>query len=422
MAVIYATLFEMEGNKEYGERAKKVLLSYQDYRKEYPEEAIKARNDYDDGLPALPDFFTTMRYIRTYDLLKGKDVLTEDQMKKIDQVIDESLKYLLLTQEWGPMNRTALRAETLAWAVRALPDHPNCKLWKTYEQAIGYDNWGAWEIEDATIYHAVWLYALLGYADAKQDVKGLFKTPEIYYYAQYFLNLLCPDRTVPDFGDAHWRSNWSRYLVFFEAAAKLYKDPELKWAASVIANKFLDLEDCSKTFQALILLDCYRFGSDDVVPLKPTILSTEVMEEVQGKKVVFRNGWEVDSTYMLMNYRDEGDGGLIFRDYLRDTIPVEEEKMTHGHADEHSVVMLMKDGFTTAGTAITCQAACSALTGRIIFITAFVCVGRRFSLDRSKASGVTAPTGAQRCLPRISWIFCTTQAHIFLLEHSRSIS
>ena len=70
----------------------------------------------------------------------------------------------------------------------------------------------------------------------------------------------------------------------------------------------------------------------------------EVMEDVQGKKIVFRDGWKQDSTYMLLNYRDEGDGGLNFRDYLRDTIPVEEEKMTHGHADENSLVLLMSGG------------------------------------------------------------------------------
>ncbi len=68
------------------------------------------------------------------------------------------------------------------------------------------------------------------------------------------------------------------------------------------------------------------------------------MEDVQGKKIVFRNGWSPLSTYLLLNYRDEGDGGLNFRDYLRDTIPVEEEKMTHGHADENSIVLLMSGG------------------------------------------------------------------------------
>ena len=76
----------------------------------------------------------------------------------------------------------------------------------------------------------------------------------------------------------------------------------------------------------------------------PAAPSMEVMEDVQGKKIVFRNGWSPESSYLLLNYRDEGDGGLNFRDYLRDTIPVEEEKMTHGHADENSLVLLMSGG------------------------------------------------------------------------------
>ena len=30
----------------------------------------------------------------------------------------------------------------------------------------------------------------------------LFRTPEIFYYSQYFLNLMSPAGMVPDFGDA----------------------------------------------------------------------------------------------------------------------------------------------------------------------------------------------------------------------------
>ncbi|MBW1802492.1 MAG: hypothetical protein JRJ85_17390, partial [Deltaproteobacteria bacterium] len=81
-----------------------------------------------------------------------------------------------------------------------------------------------------------------------------------------------------------------------------------------------------------------------IKPQSPDNLSGEVMEDVQGKKIVFRSGWDENASYLLLNYRDEGDGGLNFRDYLRDTIPVEEEKMTHGHADENSIVMLMSEG------------------------------------------------------------------------------
>jgi hypothetical protein len=344
MSTIYAALYELEGKETYAERAKKVLMEYGEFREAYPEYAIKRRADYAEGVPALPDFFTTMRYIRAFETLKRLGYLSRGEQEEMTVLIAQSLDYLLRTQEWGPMNRTILRAETLAWAVRALPDHPKAGSWKTYEQALAFDNWGNWEIEDASLYNAVWLYALLGYADAKGAMEDLFRTPEMYYYAQYFLYLMCPDGMIPDFGDAWWRYNWSRFLVFFEAAAKAYQDPKLKWAAVTMADRFLDLEDTNNIGLGFLLLDAYRFGTKEIQPEAPTRLSMEVMEDMVGKKIVFRSGWTSKDTYLLLNYRDEGDGGLLFRDYLRDTIPVEEEKMTHGHADENSIVLLMHGG------------------------------------------------------------------------------
>jgi len=344
MATIYAYLYELEGNNEYAKRAKKVIINYGDFAKEYADKVTDLRIDYEEGVPQLPSFFTTMRYLRPYEILKRKGVVSKSEQNKIENWIGQSMKYILRTQEWGTMNRGILRAECLAWAVRAVPDHPQAKLWRMLEKSIGNDNWGIWEIEDATGYHAIWLYSLLGYADALDKMDDLFQTPEMYYYAQYFLHLMCPDGMIPDFGDANWHSGWNRFLVFFEAAAKAYNNPQLKWAASTIAAKFVDFEKEPNVGLAYMLLDCYRYGTDELTAEPPTELSEEVMEDVQGKKIIFRNGWEPNSTYMLLNYRDEGEGGLIFRDYLRDTIPVEEEKMTHGHADENGISLLLKNG------------------------------------------------------------------------------
>ena len=92
------------------------------------------------------------------------------------------------------------------------------------------------------------------------------------------------------------------------------------------------------------LTDAYRWADDSIVPLGPTALSREVLEDVIGKKIVFRNGWDPTSTFLMLNYRDEGDGGLLQRDYLRQTLSVEEEKMHHGHADENSICLLMSGG------------------------------------------------------------------------------
>jgi acyl dehydratase len=64
LASIYATLYEMERNPVYADRTKQVLLTYGDYRSQFPESAAKARPDYSNGVPALPDFFVVMRYLR----------------------------------------------------------------------------------------------------------------------------------------------------------------------------------------------------------------------------------------------------------------------------------------------------------------------------------------------------------------------
>jgi len=344
MAVIYSYLYKKEGNPEYAQRAKKVIMKYESYRALYPQWAIEARTDYDDTVPMLPDFFTAMRYIRAYHTLNHLGKISAEEKQIIEPLIAESMTYLLRSQEWGPMNRAALRAESLAWALKALPDHPEAEKWEMQRRAIGDDNWGNWEIEDASLYNAVWLYALCGYADALDKQKELFETPEMYYYGQYFLNLMNPMGMVTDFGDANWLSNWNRFLVYFETAANQYKDPHLKWAATTIASKFVDFDNPTNVGLGYILLDCFRWGTNDIQIKKPQKLSCEVMEDIVGKKIVFRNGWDKKSTYMLLNYRDEGSGGLNFRDYLRDTIPVEEEKMTHGHSDENSIALLMADG------------------------------------------------------------------------------
>ena len=120
MAVIYSFLFEQGKNEDLAQRVKKVLLTYGDYRSMYPKSVRLQRHDYAAGVPALPDFFTTMRYIRAYDTLNRHNKFNPQEQTKIEEIIAESMTYLLRTQEWGPMNRTALRAETLAWASTSL--------------------------------------------------------------------------------------------------------------------------------------------------------------------------------------------------------------------------------------------------------------------------------------------------------------
>jgi hypothetical protein len=89
--------------------------------------------------------------------------------------------------------------------------------------------------------------------------------------------------------------------------------------------------------------DACRWADFSVAAAPPETGSRLVLEDLVGKKAVFRDGWGPDDTYLLYNFRDEGDGGWLYREYLRTTIPVEEEKMHHGHADEQSIPLLMKN-------------------------------------------------------------------------------
>ncbi len=74
---------------------------------------------------------------------------------------------------------------------------------------------------------------------------------------------------IPDYGDAHRMVNWNRWIVFFEAAAKAYNDPEMKWAASAIANNYMDFNTTKSVGLGYMMLDCYRYGSDDIEPQVP---------------------------------------------------------------------------------------------------------------------------------------------------------
>jgi len=345
LAALYANLYELDGNREYLQRARGLLVNYGEYKKAYPSDYVKSRPEFARGLPALPNIFSFPKYLRAYEVLKRAGVLSPEDRETIEQNIAESADFMIDFQEWGPMNRALLRAECLAYAAKLAPDHPRAPTWRMMARAIGDDSWAQWEIEDATGYHGVWLYSLLGYASDALEDESIYRTAVLHYYFDYFRALVSPAGVVPDFGDAYWGGGWDRMIPFFEKGAAVYRDGRLRWAAEQAFRRFLDpMPERKSPFLALLMTDAARWADFSIESVQPTGLSQQVLEDQVGKKVVFRNGWEKQSTYMLYNYRDEGDGGWLFREYLRTSIPVEEEKMHHGHADENSIVLLMKNG------------------------------------------------------------------------------
>ncbi len=343
LAGLSANLFEITGDEKYLDRAKELLLYYGNYRDAYPADFHLTKAEYGDRLPTIPNIFSFSKYVQAYEALTRNDRLTPEEDSLLAMAMSESADYLVNFQEWGPMNRAMLRAEALTYVAKVLPDHPHQKIWKMAGEAIADDNWGKWEIEDATGYHSVWLYSLLGYASHVREDESLYRSPVMHYYFEYFMKLISPAGVIPDFGDASLAASW-RMIPFFEKGAAVNQDPRLRWAAAQYFRKYLDpLPEKKSIFVGLALSDAFLWADFDLPAEAPSSASEEVLDDIVGKKVVFRDGWDKNSTYMLYNYRDEGDGGWLFREYLRTTIPVEEEKMHHGHSDENSIVMLMRN-------------------------------------------------------------------------------
>ena len=345
LASTLAFLYEQTGQRQYAERAASLLTSFGDLRSVLPADYAKTRAEYSDGVPSLSNFFFLPPYSRAYMRIRNSGVMDDAAKAKIEKEIAESITFVFRFPEWGGHNRAMLRAEALQYAAMAMPNHKDAPRWKQMAQVIASDNLNRWEVEDATGYHPVWLHSLFSYAEAAQRPDAL-RSVMIRYYLEYFTKMIAPDGNLPDYGDTHWSGAAAglRFTAIFEKGAALMKDPAMKWAAHSMLQIVKRQSPVLGVGDAYHLSDAFRWADESVTAVRPESPSQEVLDDVIGKKIVFRSGWDTLSTYMLLNYRDEGDGGLLDREYLRRTISVEEEKMHHGHADENSIVMLMDRG------------------------------------------------------------------------------
>ena len=344
LARLAGTLYSLTGDEAYAREAIAWLARHHEYKEYFPDEMHGVRPDYRDGIPTLTNFFELSAFSEAYLFVKDSPSLSSAQRRRIETSIAEGADYVFFFPEWGPHNRAMLRAYGLLVAAQAVPDHPNAARWDKLARVLAADSWGKWEEEDAQIYHPVWLISLVRYADALGD-RSLFDLPTVRYYFDYFTHLLDPTGMVPDFGDARWHANWAWYVALLERAATEYDRADYRWAARRIFNAMCPQGDESVGVgNGLNLLDAYRWSIEADPGEPPPAVSEEVMEDLVGKKIVFRDGWDDDANYLLLNYRDEGSYARMARDYLRHTIPVEEEKMHHGHSDENSIVLMMSGG------------------------------------------------------------------------------
>jgi hypothetical protein len=361
LADILGFLYQHTQDNTYADKVRQILTEYGSLRDAYPKDYWQTRAEYRNGMPAVSNFFFMPAYARAYLRIRDSRTLDARSREIIERDLAHSLDYVFTFPEWSAMNRAMLRAEALYYGALALSRHANAGKWKQLAETLASDSLKQWEIEDASHYQPIWLLSVFSYAEISGRTE-FFDSPIVHYYMEYFLNLFAPHGNVADFGDAHWNSGWDRFIPVFEKAASAYRNPQYKYVArEMLVRTRLRLEAArQKAGQPLelngqpifyggtgfgsALTDAYRWADDSIAPKSPTSLSREVLEDVIGKKIVFRNGWDPTSTFLMLNYRDEGDGSLLQRDYLRQTLSVEEEKMHHGHADENSICLLMSGG------------------------------------------------------------------------------
>ncbi|MCI0514145.1 hypothetical protein L0128_13090 [candidate division KSB1 bacterium] len=341
LALTEAFLYRTEGNIDAARRARTHLVNYREFMAYYPRDYHTSRIEYAGGIPPIPSMFTLWQYALAYQWIRTSPVLSPADHRTIEAIVADSMPPFFHFPEWGAHNRTILRALSLALAAQAFPAHPGAADWAQMARTLAADSLQHWSIEDAMSYHGIWWHALLWYADVQQ-LPDFYRHPIPHFYFEYFKQLLTPAGTLVDFGDSNWDSSLTLYLACFLRGAKEYRDPTLQFAAQTI------LTTLSQKFKPLPLGDtliaAYLWLDESLPAIEPISRSGEVLDELVGKKIVFRNGWQPNATFLFLNYKPETDFGTTPREYLKNTLSVEAEKAHHGHSDENSIGLLMHNG------------------------------------------------------------------------------
>lgn len=343
-AELLGFMYQETGEEKYVEKAVEMLLVYEELKKIFPKEFYQDRIEFAKGVPPISNFFSMYSYPKAYLYIKESKSISGEERKIIERGVADCANFLMNYPEWGPMNRAILRSETFFYAHLGLPDHPDASKWKRMAQVLSSDSYHRWEEEDAAGYHPVWMLSLMRMVEITGDTH-FYRSAIPRYYFDYFMNLITPAGLIADFGDGRWPSDWYRFIPIFEKAAAEYNEPMYKWVVNQIWNHANEAGyQWKSAYTALMFVDAYKWTDESIPQEAPPSGSRLVMEDVVGKKVVFRNGFETNSTFLLLNYRDEGEGAFAGREFLRTTITAEEEKTHHGHSDENSIAALFYNG------------------------------------------------------------------------------
>lgn len=340
LAWLSAFLYEQEERPEDAQRAARLLRRMADYRDWVPEALRGARVEYAHGLPAVPSFFHLADYAEAWGRVAGSGHVDAGTAAVVAEALADSADFIFVFPEWGAHNRAMLRAESLAHAARALPQHARAEAWSRMATILAEDSIAQWEIEDAAHYQPIWMLAALRYAQASGDWR-VVERPEFHLALRSLLALLTPRGTLPAFGDAWFDGGLARLWTSFVWGSALFEDGELAWAANRVACA---MGDASVVTLGRADLAARTWHLREQVPREYPPSETLRLDPLVNKKIVHRTGWSPHDFYLCANFKDEGDDALVQRSYLRETLAVAEEKMHHGHEDEGSLVLFMHQG------------------------------------------------------------------------------
>ena len=332
------------GDVRYLDRAKRYLLDVYDvYRtlKAYQEaQNISIRNA---DFPTLGWMFEPEPYISTYNEIKAEADFSDEETARIETVVELAMRPIERMPEYGPMNRSMLRALNLAAAGTSFPEHPHSRKWLKMGRHIFADSLDKWSMEDAGAYQSIWLYSFIAYNDYVPTVR-IEESSVVKHYADLWARMVTPLGFIPNYGDWDLSEDWIHMAAVMEKCATLYDSGTLKYSVNRFTEAHVGLDSelgGGVTRFLRQLVSAHDWSSDDLAEQTPSSHSQEACDDTIGKKCVFRDGWDRESTYLLLNYRDAPTTNEIYRKSLTMTIPVKAEKTHHGHNDENALCMLV---------------------------------------------------------------------------------
>jgi len=333
--------YELTKDQSIAKSIRRYLLQPMELCSIFPEEVRKERVEYKRGVPLMEPLFQLHAYMNGYTAIENSGVLNDKDIEIIKESIIRSIIPMFYSPEWGAHNRSMLRACAIVQAYNVVGECEDTKDWIKLADYLAEESMGRWSIEDASHYIPLWLFASIMYAKHRGIEDEYYKKPQTKYYFDYVTHFITPTGRIPGFGDAWFHSNWYIWQACLEMGATKYKSGKMKKAAELVYE--FGMEKQSNQISpgiANYMAYSYKWSDDTIKTEQLNFVSEEVLDEVVGKKIAYRN----HDTYMLYNYRDEGQYSYIPRRYLRTSIPVKAEKMHHGHGDENSIVTLEKNG------------------------------------------------------------------------------